>query len=245
MSTSSAVHFRGLETALHAFQNRKAKGWAVFNNRQFLASDFAASDDLAAASLESFLSMMDQPANVAVYTIKVYEELPKGETKRKSNTPDDGSFNFRFNSEGVAGMPTIGAAGNYEMMQFLKRMDDRLLKLEDTEPIESEPEQKSMLGQIREVLELPGVQAIVSGIFQKIAGGAAPSLAGAPTPAPVVDEALQNADVQENMQVLDAYATIKYCGMPDALQMLQKLALIAQTDQEKFNQVKGAFKMFL
>ena len=251
-SINSAVHFRGRDMAIQAFANRKVKAWAIFNNRQFLASHIAENADDAANALDEFLSMMDQPGNIAVYTVKVYEDLKVGE-KIKSNTADDGSFNFRLsdpvgNQQGIAGTTS---AGNYEMMQLLKKMDARIDELEKPIEADPDPEPKNFIGQIKDFLEIPGMQAIISGLVQKVTGAPSQALGYAPNAVPGAattgsdTQSEYDANVNEYTAVIDAYNVIKNSGMPDALQLLQRLAQIAATDQEKFRSLQAAIKMFL
>jgi len=251
MSTYGAVHFRGAEIAIEAFENRRAKSWALFTGKQFLASFVGESVEQAAEALDKYLSLMNQPGNIAVYTLKVYDDMTPGE-KIKSNTPDDGSFNFRL-QEPTPGLPAVAGlntAGNYEMLQLLKKMDARIERLE-TEPVEEkEPaEPKNIMGQIKDFLELPGMQALISGVVQKLTGNAqAPSLGNINVqypPQSTTGTAEYDPEVNEYTALIDAYKIIKNSGLPDALAMLQKLADIAATDQEKFKSIVSGLKMFL
>ena len=250
-STYGAVHFRGRGVAIQAFENRNSKAWALFTGKQFLASYVAEDNDSAAVALDQYLGLMDQPGNIAVYTIKVYDDIP-ADGKIKSNTPDDGSFNFRLHEpSGAAAVTGVGSsAGNWEMMQLLKKMDARIEELEKAGP-DDEPEEKNIVGQIKGFLEIPGMQAIIYGLVQKLTGSSspAPALGNAPgAAAPIVnqDAELQtDPEVMEYGQALEAYKVIRNSGMPNILNVLQRLAYIAQTDQEKFKGLQSSINMFL
>lgn len=249
-STYGAVHFRGRGVAIQAFENRNSKAWALFTGKQFLASFVAADTDSAAAALDQYLDLMDQPGNVAVYTLKVYDDIP-ADGKIKSNTADDGSFNFRLHEpSGSQATPGIsGASGNWEMMQLLKKMDARIDELEKPLPDDKEPEEKNLIGQIKGFLEIPGMQALISGLVQKLTGSSspAPALGTAPgAAAPIVNQDTDSdPEVLEYGTALEAYKIIRNSGMPNILQVLQRLAYIAQTDQEKFKSLQTSINMFL
>lgn len=253
MSTYGAVHFRGRGVAVQAFENRKAKAWAVFTGKQFLASFVAPDTDSAVSALDQYLDLMDDPKNIAVYTIKVYDDVP-ADGKIKSNTPDDGSYNFRFNEpSGAAGVTGVsGASGNWEMLQILKKMDARIEQLEKGDPDEAdEAPEKNIVGQIKDFLEIPGMQTLISGIVQKLTGNnaPAPALGNAPgATAPGVNEVETmpaDPEVLEYSQALEAYKIIRNSGMPNILNVLQRLAYIAQTDQEKFKSLQTSINMFV
>lgn len=262
MSISGAVHYVGRDMAVRAFENRKVSNWALFNNKQFLASCVGSNVDDAATQLDAFLDMMDRPGMIAVLTVKVYEDLKPGD-KIKSNTPDDGSFNFRL-QDPAPGAAVSGSIGNmnYGLMEILKKMDARLDKLEsaEPEPVEEVAPVQKYIGMVKDVMEIPGVRDIISGVLGSLVNRVPPAAAlgnvslqhplppAAAAPAAAVPPAaadMEDPEVIEYTHLVKAYNTIKGSGMPDALAMLQRLADIAATDQAKFRGIRDSIKLFL
>lgn len=88
---ASAIQFRGKETVMAAYSNRGVDAWSIWQGKQFM---FKGTDQ---SELENILDSLMRGSDV-IYTLKVYEDITDA-TKIKSNTPDDGSFNFKLHSD--------------------------------------------------------------------------------------------------------------------------------------------------
>src|SRR5574343_316699 len=91
----ASIQFNNLESVLNAYTNRGVDAWAIFQGSQFMFKGIGLSD------LEQILNSLSNGGTNAVYKLKVFEEITD-EKNIKNNTPDDGSFNFRLNSDQMA-----------------------------------------------------------------------------------------------------------------------------------------------
>lgn len=237
MSISSSVQFNGIDKVLDAYQFRNAAAWSLWQNRQFLFK--FEGDDIAegAAQLQTILNAIsDSPA---VYTLKVYEDL-KG-VKITDKLAADGSFNFRMKEQAVAG------ASDNSIVHLLQqiRVDQAELKQRLDMQEAEDPENGSLgaIGMVKEVLSIPGVPEILSGIVARFLNpvSAQPAaLAGVPAQAAQAVEVSE----QEVERLLSAYVAIRE-KMPEALELLETLGDMALNDPKKFAKVKAGISMFV
>lgn len=162
----SSVQFKGVDSVIQAFQNRQVPSWSLWQGKQFMFK--CESQDISESSiqLETILETLSQSSN-AIYTLKVYEDLPK-EGKIKNNTPDDGSFNFKLNIE----TQEINS-NQYSTLRNQGKIEERLIAIEKKldEPFEDEEEKpRSKLGMIGDILNDPGVSAILIPLLTKVLG---------------------------------------------------------------------------
>lgn len=166
---ASSIQFKGIDGVIEAYENRGVAAWSLWQGKQFMFKYEGHSIEEGAQQLQATLELLAQSTN-AIYTLKVYEELTGG--KIKSNTPDDGSFNFKINGDEQALTQSqyTSYRNSNEIVQRLADIEDRLNQQE--EKYEPEP---SRLGFIGEILSDPGLQPIVQPLIAKIFGTAAPS----------------------------------------------------------------------
>lgn len=246
MAISGSVQFIGIDPVINSYQARKVPAWGMFQNRQFLfkyeGTDLEEGAELLSKILEQ---VADGPA---VYTLKVYENPPAGKIREK--TECDGSFNFRISeTTATAQASAIGGAANYEIMRALdgiKRDQDELKKRFDMEEAEENTDAEigavnSPIGIVKEILLLPGVGEMISGIAARFFSPIPVNTAGVAGIAGAPSDISENEELQ---RVLIAYQAIKE-GMPDALQLLEKLAYMQANDPKKFAAVKGSISLFV
>lgn len=247
MAVSSSIQFRGKDAAIQAFQNRKVDLWSLWQGKQFLTK--GAGDE----ELEAYLDMLLNAATNAIYTVRVYEDITDL-SKIKSNTPDDGSFNFRLSEDPAAPIQySVGAYRNNteQMMQLLQRMDQRLAKLEeeDEEEETSEEEVLSIAGFLKEPEKLGRVISVakqilginqpaqnfnhsigtVSRVGQTETGGQAPAADSGEKMAQTIEE-----EKLQKLQRLGAAIDTLERNDPKLIDHLEKLASIAAKDKAKF-----------
>lgn len=160
----ASVQFRNIDSVLMAYRDRDVPAWAMFQGKQFLFS-YSGSDIIEGEEyLRKILEMISESA--AIYTICIYEDLPTG--KIKSNTPHDGSFNFRLNEYEPSQRMISGVSSNYALE---KKVEDLSNKLDMLLNEEEEPEQENnLIGQINQIMEIPGVKELamsIAGMFIK------------------------------------------------------------------------------
>lgn len=257
MAISNSVQFVGAPRVLDAYQKRGVAKWAMFCNKQFLFKYDGDSMQEGVDELQSYLQMLGD--SVAVMTLQVYEDMP-AKTKIKSNTPCDGSFNFRINSvEGSQGFsPHMVLAEQYkrerdESRAELLSMRDRLEELEENESKEG----GGMIGAIQQAI-MPHLGQIIAGLFQPShyntsavpgALGNAPDVAGDVAPVPVSMQSMAAApvsqaaiDERELERLGAAYAVLRN-NYPSILQVLEKLANVSMADPDKFKLITSYFAM--
>lgn len=162
---SASVHFKGIDNILNAYEQRNVAAWSLWQGSQFLFKYEGTDISEGAQALNDILDRLAQSSN-AIYTLKVYEELPGGKIKDK--TPHDGSFNFRLNVDSQE--ITNGQYGSLRRQdkfeQELAEIKQLLLAREE----EEEEEPKSKLGMIGEILNDPGISQIVQPLIAKFFG---------------------------------------------------------------------------
>lgn len=92
--------FVGIDETLEAYESRGVDAWALFAGKRMIVRGTGID------ALKKFLTMISNSGTVAVYTLKVYETV-SDDSEIKSNTPDDGSFNFKIHSLDRGGMSGI------------------------------------------------------------------------------------------------------------------------------------------
>lgn len=173
----ASVQFRNCEAVITAYIDRDVPAWAMFQGKQFLFSYAGNSISEGSVYLEKILSMISESA--AIYTLCIYEDLPDG--KIKSNTAHDGSFNFRLNEyEGGGNSRMIAGAGDYELRRQVEMLTQKMdLLLNEDEEEETEQEENNLIGQINQVMAIPGIKEMVMGFSSMLFKPAAAPSAGA------------------------------------------------------------------
>ena len=246
MAISNSVQFVGAGRVIDAYQKRGVPKWAMFCNKQFLFKYDGDSMQEGVDELQSYLQMLGD--SVAVMTLQVYEDMP-AKAKIKSNTPCDGSFNFRVNSvEGSQGMSAhMILADQYkrerdEARAELLSMRDRLEDLEESESKDG----GGMIGALQQAI-MPHLGQMLAGLFQPshyntaAVPGALGNAPGDAVPVPV-DMSPGAIDESELERLGAAYGILRN-NYPSMLQVLEKLATVSMQDPEKFKLITSYFKM--
>lgn len=85
----ASIQFIGLEETIKAFNYRNAEVWAIFDGKRLIHKGEGENE------LREFLTMISNSGTTATYILKVYDDFSDPKNV-KSNTPDDGSFNFKL-----------------------------------------------------------------------------------------------------------------------------------------------------
>lgn len=144
----SSVQFRGPSAVINAYTNNNSPFFSIWQGKQFMFKGEGGDD------LKNILEALKASGTNATYTLRVYESIEEL-SKIKSNTPDDGSFNFVVNEY---------EAGTAKEQNFLflkiKELEEKIeeMKLRDDD---DEQEEKGGLGKIGEILSHPAFAQIV------------------------------------------------------------------------------------
>jgi hypothetical protein len=161
----ASIQFKGKDAVVNAYTNRDVVAWCICQGKAMIFKFLPGENDTiteGAAQLESCLDMLVDSA--AIYTLKIFEE--PGERIR-SNTPDDGAFNFRLT---IAEEGSQGAYVRYPSQEILselaaikKRLDER--EQEEEEEEEEDYNQKAITGTITGFLGNPAVQPVITSLL--------------------------------------------------------------------------------
>lgn len=228
MGLSSSIQFWEVDSVLQAFNNRRVEAWSINCGKQFMFKGIGEDE------LKNILDQLSRSNSAATYTLKIYEEI-EDPTQIKSNTPDDGSFNFKFNQELQNRYSSIRERGfnpgdENVILSKLQAIEERLNAEEEEE------ENNYGLGKIGQVLQHPTIQQIAPGIIQKLLSAilgedAAKQIPGIASPGATIGA------VPTDQNLFDVVNELKKHD-PDLYSHLQKLLAIAQQQPE-------TFKMFL
>lgn len=242
-----AVHFHGIEKIVQAFESKGLPLFAVFSGKQLIhkQQDQKANIGDAAAELEQFLTMLNNSSN-AIYTLKIYEEVPKGGIKE--NTPADYSLNFRLN------LPDqLLTRENYyinkqneqnEILSELKALHARLDKIEadEVDDDDDEVEQPQSIAGIANnalagMLNNPEIQQMLA---QKLAGfvGNLFNASGKPAPAAIAGIPQDQSEAEIKIDAaIDVLIDKTKGGAEVVANKLTALANIAQTNPVQYDMI--------
>jgi paraquat-inducible protein B len=216
----ASVHFWGTDSVIRAYKNRDVAPWSMWQGNQFLFKYEGDDIEAGAASLLKLFNDMSQSTN-ALYTLRVYEELPKN-GKICRTTPDHGSFNFRLNMElqtlNQQQMQSVTNRKDLESELAAVKLELAELRAELDEETDDEPE-PDMMGRINGLLQQPAVVGILNKFLGTSLTVPNATIAGVP---------LGEQSIAESLEILKQHDP----KLPDHL---HKLALMAQRTPANFS----------
>lgn len=247
MGVSSSIQFRGMDQVMAAFINRDAECWSMWAGKQFLFKGFG--ED----TLQTILTALcENSGSNAIYTIRVYEDItdPK---KIKSNTPDDGSFNFRLNEENMVNGSGLTVGQTYGLAGQLLELKNQIQEMKALPPaaVEPEEEEKTIGSVIMDVISNPSKAQqwaeIIRGLFAPATANfpaatvirQTPAVMGNTTP---VNAAPQNLD--EKLERISAALDILGRNDPKICEHLEKLAEISTKKPVQFSSLLATLELF-
>lgn len=155
--SSSSIQFKNRNSVLDAYSDRDVKAWSIWQGKQFMFKGWGLEE------LEPIIDLLGNGGTNAIYTLRVYEDL---EDKRqiKSNSVDDGSFNFRLNDERqeITNSQYWKNDNRENILDKLTRIEARLDE-EDTEV-----KTNKSLGKLGDILEHPAILPVVPLLIEKV-----------------------------------------------------------------------------
>jgi hypothetical protein len=228
----SSVQFTGIENIIEAFEANDIPYFGVFAGKSLIfknptRGEEAIQDTFEASELlRSFLYKLNKGSN-AVYTLKLYENLPAGGITDK--TPANFSINFRLNLEGM--YLTNDKAVQYEQKQsqqaeILAELKALRMKVETMEGTDEEEEEKNpIIGaltsnpEVMNALVMAAVGAI-TGIISKFAPQQQP-IKMQPAINGVNDEPTEQQKIDKAIEVLSQSTP----NLGDSLLILAKMSI--------------------
>lgn len=216
-----SVQFKGVENVVQMFEYKQVEAWSIWQGPKAMIHKGVGVDELRA-----FLDLLKSGESNATYTLCVYEDFDDA-TKIKTNTPADGSFNFKL-SEDYSGANT----GSYNFLQSKIAALEQRLEKKNAEP-------ESKLGVIGEIMDHPLTEMILPQIIGPIMNALFKGNSNNFTPAPVYSPAQQlgvmNGINEPNEAALQqALDTLKTAD-PKFTQHMQQLADMATNNKMQFS----------
>lgn len=230
---SSSIQFKGVEKVLEAYDNRQVAAWSLFQGKQMIFKHEGSDMQEAAENLQQCLNMLDSSTN-AIYTLKIYEDADK----IKSNTPDDGSFNFRLNMESQEpGLGAISRANNNnEILSKLNALEERLNQQEEEE---GEEDDSPLNNLISGIMGNPALQPVVTQLLTNLAANLLSKKVSAPAPV----AAVAGIATDPEQRLAQALQILKSKD-PNLADNLYKLASIAEKQPEQFAMLLSMLQNF-
>ena len=227
-----SIQFRDKEQVLEAFNNRKVNAWSIWCSKQFMFKG------LGEESLEQILETLSSGSTNAIYTLRVYEDI-NDLKKIKSNTADDGSFNFRLNDEAQ----TLNQEqyshwrNSNAMLSQMKALEAKMDALQAREDEENEEEQTG-IGKLLEHPAIAGVapmviEALVSAVTGIFKNNQIPQLQQS-QPQPQQRGAINGVKEFDENKALEILEKLHVYDN-DLLTHLEKLLAMAENNNDLFN----------
>jgi hypothetical protein len=237
---ASGIQFRGLNAVMAAYDNNKIIAWSVMYGKMINAKYIGISQHEAREALSQFLIQLRESDTTAVYTLNLYEDLPKS-AKIKASLEPDLSYNFIITEDQAP-----RHARYNEIAQVNQQLLDRITALEaklviSDEEGDDEEEDGSLGGIISGLVKDPRIQEWIKtkaiGLADKFLSGQAKVLPMSNGQAAKVggvnqsDPVLINEDQQEKCN--QALEILCRCD-PNLGDNLLKIARIAENDPGKY-----------
>jgi hypothetical protein len=178
----SSVHFWGAANTVAMYRAREVAPWSMWQGNQFLFKYEGEDIEEGAAQLMKIFNSMAESTN-ALYTLKIYEELPKG-GKINRTTPDHGSFNFRLNMDlqGLNQQQAQSVGNRAAMESEIAALKEELAELREELEEETDPPEIDIWEKINGILEKPAIVAGINKIFGLDIQPRAAAISGVPAP---------------------------------------------------------------
>lgn len=131
---ASGIQFRGLDAVMRAYDNNKVIAWSVMYGKLINAKYIGSDAHDAREMLNAFLLQLRESDTTAIYTLNLYEELPKN-AKIKPSTEPDLAYNFLITEDQAP-----RHARYNEIASVNQQLLDRITALEAKKALEEEEE---------------------------------------------------------------------------------------------------------
>lgn len=241
-----AIQFYGIEQVMQAAENFGCPAWSIIIEGNMFTKFEGGSMEESLNLLQEVLEALERTKSDGIYTIKFFEVGKDGTVKINAKTVcDGGSFKFKLITpeQREMGMGNIGSSFGMlrEMQQEIKELKAQLLEKENEL---ADAEREENIGTVvMDLLKQPQQLAAVVGMFRQILNPSAsvghiPPFAATVQPDAIsVQQTEDKADrIGEAIDTLDAVD-------PRLTEHLEKLADLAKTDPNGFNQLLSLLDM--
>jgi len=233
---AGSIQFYGSAQVIEAFENRDIEAWAIFQGKELLIKG------IGSAAFTEFIEMLSRGSTNAIYTVRVYEDITDAK-QIKSNTPNDGGFNFRLNEDNqlitAAQYGRMGSMGNLlSEVQALKKEIQEMREEEEEEP-EEKPHNLGMMG---DILAHPAIAPVVPLLVNSIVSNILKVPVQA-IPAQQSTTATNLAGVTTDERALGHTAVDNLLKHhPKIGTLLTKFVRLAEADKNTFNTLMSTFE---
>lgn len=215
---TQAVQFRGKKQVIDAYEANEMPAWSVWCGPQNLMFAYEGNDSGEGAELlGQVLDKLKQGGSEAAYTLKVYDELPKG---RKISTVTPASRSFNFGIFDLNGQDTPYHQRQMSTVGILERrfndmqetmMKELLSELDERRKKKEEPEKEGgVMGMINGLLDQPAIQQAIAGKIMSWFGMG-----------PVIGQApAQVAGIDQGDPEMSRITPEEYAKLEEAIQIL-------------------------
>lgn len=245
----ASLQFIGIDQIVKAFNYRQAELWAIFDGRRLIHKGEGAD------ALREFLDMIAGSQTTATYILKIYDDLDDAKAI-KSNTPDDGSFNFKLHQYQGSGEGGIVRRhyGDPVQAEILARLDGIEGKIsgvgepgEDDEDGFGEQLQTAVIGMLQDPNKLKNFLDIfrssaptggaLTGPYRPASVGSANPGSGSPAAPTLGGQPLTAESLQRIGDIIETLARHD----PNIVEHLDKLAKLAERSPKKFSSILAIF----
>ncbi len=232
---AGSIQFYGREQVIEAFDSRGVEAWSIFQGKELLTKGIGSTDFC------EFIDMLSKGSTNAIYTVRVYEDI--GDAKQiKSNTPNDGGFNFRLNDDNQlitsSQYGRMGSLGTLlsEVQALRKEVKD--LREEEEEEESEKPHNMGMMG---DILAHPAISPVVPLLVNTIVSNILKIPVQSIPQQPGTATSLAGVGTDEKSLAIAAIDKL-IVHNPKIGTHLQKLARLAEADKNTFLILMSSFE---
>jgi len=260
---ASAIQYRGITSILQGFDEAEISTWAVVYNRQIIGRSAGKSQVESREELETFLKSIAKSNTTAQYTLNLYDGLKDKKKIRLTLEPDISANFVIYDSEDNPSPVYSGRRNMYaDIVDRLDALDAKMALRTKAEEEDSDEEDGvgetggGILGAINKILDNPRVQEDIGTWLIGLAKSIKISLPQL-TPPPMTKEVAQMGNTgqqlaegepaitQEQAEKIQRSVQILASLDPNLGDHLEKIALVAQQNPRKYNNLIGMLNTFL
>jgi|SRR5580692_429809 hypothetical protein len=150
---SKGMQFRGVPAIVKAFGNMDLAKWSVKYDKGIVCKYDGSDKTEGYSKLQGFLTDLQKSGSEAIYTLNVYEDLPKGQKIKPSTEPDYSFYFSLFDAESYPSPYMRRHEADQALLDKIEMMEAKIAKYEDED---DEPEKiGGVMGMLNGIVEDP------------------------------------------------------------------------------------------
>lgn len=229
--SSAAIQFFGIDRVMEMFDARQVPAWSIWCGKDFI------NKGIGDGELRTFLEALNSGYNNPIYTLKVYEDINDA-AKIKSNTPHDGSFNFKLQMppEMMPGMGAMPQSNNGPLYALIKKIEALEAQIAERDEEEEKPD-NTIGGFFTSLIKSPNDLITLVNVGRSLLGLPVQQVPNIPyTPAATMGAVSTDIDMTDQEKMERLANAIDTLEKNDAkiIEHLEQLAKIASTNPQQF-----------